>query len=280
MECGQLDVARPRWKCPLCRPVVARLPNKPISVFTRVKRSQEPPNKEFKRNVLENLTFRVSQNYQIDVDMHKNRRNPKDPVVVSFKVNGVPAFDIPNPVKVKKNELDNASDKIQNIPCPFDGCEELISRLQFKDHCKEHRADGDDNSSYENTGDDTVETAVEHSVTEDTDAKEDRHESQTSDTELPGESVEAANESIEEVDEAKVKELLTNLEKPKTSEKQSTILSFFKRFDPKPKQMEPPTKKLKLDREIELLKTPPKATVISPPKDTVISSPLGYFKVG
>jgi len=280
VECGQLDVARPRWKCPLCRPVVARLPNKPISVFTRVKRSQEPPNKEFKRNVLENLTFRVSQNYQIDVDMHKNRRNPKDPVVVSFKVNGVPAFDIPNPVKVKKNELDNASDKIQNIPCPFDGCEELVSRLQFKDHCKEHRADGDDNSSYENTGDDTVETAVEHSVTEDTDAKEDRHESQTSDIELPGESVEAANKSIEEVDEAKVKELLTNLEKPKTSEKQSTILSFFKRFDPKPKQMEPPTKKLKLDREIELLKTPPKATVISPPKDTVISSPLGYFKVG
>ena len=78
----------------------------------------------------------------------------------------------------------------------------------------------------------------------------------------------------------KVKELLTNLEKPKQIEKQSTILSFFKRFDPKPKQVEPPTKKLKLDREIELPKTPPKATVISPPKDTVISSPLGYFKVG
>ena len=275
MECGQLDVARPRWKCPLCRPVVARLPNKPISVFTRVKRSQEPPNKEFKRNVLENLTFRVSHNYQIDVDMHKNRRNPKDPVVVSFKVNGVPAFDIPNPVKVKKNDLDNASDKIQNIPCPYDGCEELVSRLQFKDHCREHRADGDDNTSPENTGDDGVETAVEHPDTKD------RHESQTSDTELPGESgVEAANTSIEVVDEVKVKELLTNLEKPKQSEKQSTILSFFKRFDPKPKQVEPPTKKLKLDKEIELLKTPPKATVVSPPKDTVISSPMGYFKVG
>ena len=278
MECGQLDVARPRWKCPLCRPVVARLPNKPISVFTRVKRSQEPPNKEFKRNVLENLTFRVSQNYQIDVDMHKNRRNPKDPVVVSFKVNGVPAFDIPNPVKVKKNDLDNASDKIQNIPCPYDGCEELVSRLQFKDHCREHRADGDDNTSHGNTGDDGVETAVEHPLTEDT---EDRHESQISDTELPGESgVEAANTSIEVVDEVKVKELLTNLDKPKHIEKQSTILSFFKRFDPQPKQVEPPTKKLKLDREIEPPKTPPKATVISPPKDTVISSPLGYFRVG
>ena len=278
MECGQLDVARPRWKCPLCRPVVARLPNKPISVFTRVKRSQEPPNKEFKRNVLENLTFRVSQNYQIDVDMHKNRRNPKDPVVVSFKVNGVPAFDIPNPVKVKKNDLDNASDKIQNIPCPYDGCEELVSRLQFKDHCREHRADGDDNTSPENTGDDGVETAVEHPLTEDT---EDRHESPTRDTELPGESgVEAANTSIEVASEVKVKELLTNLEKPKQIEKQSTILSFFKRFDPKPKQVEPPAKKLKLDKEIELPKTPPKATVISPPKDTVISSPLGYFKVG
>ena len=278
MECGQLDVARPRWKCPLCRPVVARLPNKPISVFTRVKRSQEPPNKEFKRNVLENLTFRVSHNYQIDVDMHKNRRNPKDPVVVSFKVNGVPAFDIPNPVKVKKNDLDNASDKIQNIPCPYDGCEELVSRLQFKDHCREHRADGDDDTSHGNTGDDGVETAVGHPLTEDT---EDRHESQSSDTELPGESgVEAANTSIKVVSEVKVKELLTNLEKPKQIEKQSTILSFFKRFDPKPKQVEPPTKKLKLDKEIELLKTPPKATVVSPPKDTVISSPLGYFKVG
>ena len=230
--------------------------------------------------MLENLTFRVSHNYQIDVDMHKNRRNPKDPVVVSFKVNGVPAFDIPNPVKVKKNDLDNASDKIQNIPCPYDGCEELVSRLQFKDHCREHRADGDDDTSHGNTGDDGVETAVEHPVTEDT---KDRHESQTqtSDTELPGESgVEAANTSIKVVSEVKVKELLTNLEKPKQIEKQSTILSFFKRFDPKPKQVEPPTKKLKLDKEIELLKTPPKATVVSPPKDTVISSPLGYFKVG
>merc|ERR1712098_1034990 len=190
-----------RWKCPLCKPVVSKLPNKPISVFTRVKRASDPPNKEFTRNVFENLTFRVSNNYEIGVDMHKNRRDPKDPVIVSFKVNGVPAFDIPNPVKVKKNPLDNESDKIKNIPCPYDDCNELLSRLQFKEHCLQHK--------------DTKNISESQADNESAD--------------VPANESEAANESIEFVEEI-VKSPIEKTSAQK--EKQSSILSFFKRFSP------------------------------------------------
>ena len=58
VECGRLNKSRPRWKCSMCKPVVATMSKEPISVFTRVKRNKEPQNKEFTRGVFENLTFR------------------------------------------------------------------------------------------------------------------------------------------------------------------------------------------------------------------------------
>merc|ERR1712029_1237018 len=244
---------RPRWKCPLCKPVLSKLPNKPISVFTWVKRATDPPNQEFTRNVLENLTFRVSNNYEIGVDMHKNRRDPKDPVIVGFKVNGVPAFDIPNPVKVKKNPLDNESDKIKNIPCPFDQCDDLLSRLEFKDHCSHHKTSNSESNEEDNKGSSQKfeEGEAEISVNDNADVP--------------------ANESIEVVEEiVKSPKLQNSAQK----EKQSSILSFFKRFSPADG---PPTKKAKLDRSASpILRTPDKNEGES---KKVISSPVGYFKV-
>lgn len=137
VECGNLDLARPRWKCGFCKTVVANLPNKPIPVFTRVKRSLDPPNKDFSRKVLENLSFKVTKDYEITIDMFKNRKNPKERRVARFQVTGMPAVDIPNQVKVHKSE--NVGDKIKNIPCPFEDCTELVSRQQFKEHCRQHR---------------------------------------------------------------------------------------------------------------------------------------------
>ena len=102
----------------------------PVSVFTRVKNSQDPPNKEFTRNVLQNLNFRVGRSNDIRVDVHKNRRNPLDPVVVSFKVKGVPKYDIPKPVMLKKKAPDIEKDKV---------CEELLSREEFRGHLNQHR---------------------------------------------------------------------------------------------------------------------------------------------
>jgi len=140
IECGNLDFARPRYKCGFCKAVVANLPNKPIPVFTRVKRSQDPPNKEFSRKVLENLTFNMSsENFEIKIHMYKDRKNVKEPEIATFQITGMPAVDIPNPVKVHKDVTESIEDKIKNIPCPFDDCCELISRLQFKEHCRQHR---------------------------------------------------------------------------------------------------------------------------------------------
>jgi len=262
VECGNLDKTRPRWKCPLCKPVLSKLPNKPISVFTRVKRATDPPNKEFTRNVLENLTFRVSNNYEIGVDMHKNRRDPKDPVIVGFKVNGVPAFDIPNPVKVKKNPLDNEGDKIKNIPCPYDQCDDLLSRLEFKDHCSHHKETSNSESNEEDnkgSAQKFEEGEAEISVNDNADVPENEI------------TIEAANESIEVVEEiVKSPKLQNSAQK----EKQSSILSFFKRFSPADG---PPTKKAKLDRSASpILRTPDKNEGES---KKVISSPVGYFKV-
>jgi len=264
VECGNLDKTRPRWKCPLCKPVVSKLPNKPISVFTRVKRASDPPNKEFTRNVFENLTFRVSNNYEIGVDMHKNRRDPKDPVIVSFKVNGVPAFDIPNPVKVKKNPLDNETDKIKNIPCPYDDCNELLSRLQFKEHCLQHKDTKNISESQEEDENTTCQEVEEEKATEISDNES---------ADVPANESEAANESIEFVEEI-VKSPIEKTSAQK--EKQSSILSFFKRFSPCDG---PPIKKAKLDRSASpTLRTPKKEANVDE-SQKVISSPVGYFKV-
>ena len=58
MEYRELDVARRQWKGPMCKSILARMPNDPVAVFTRVKRVNDLPNYEFMRNVLKNLTFR------------------------------------------------------------------------------------------------------------------------------------------------------------------------------------------------------------------------------
>ena len=315
VQCGNLDVSRPRWKCPMCKPVIASLDNKPISVFTRVKRNKEPPNQKFTRNVLENLTFRFSDNYDIDVEMHKNRRDPKDPVVVGFKVKGVPAFDIPMPVKLKKNELDNETDKVKNIPCPFNDCEELLSRLEFKEHCKQHREkqpeednsdpptakDDDKSNALSNEGstdsnersiDDQGDEEVAVSVAEPKDTISNiTDESKCDDQEVPvsvkepkdsfnnvtseSETVESQNDQSIEIVEEVVNSSPVN---NKQSAKQATILSFFKRFSPKIDAETPPTKKKKKEgsKNSPVLKTPEKK---EEEKATVISSPVGYFKV-
>ena len=257
VECGHLDLSRPRWKCPLCKPVVAQMPNKPISVFTKVKRLADPPNKEFTRNVLQNLTFRVSSNYDIDVDMHKNRRDPKDPVIVSFKVKGVPAFDIPEQVKVSKNSLDE-SDKVKNIPCPFENCEAVLSRVEFKLHCSEHRKE--DANNVDTTCDD--EKQIDNIV-----QNMENSEEMVDD---PG------NDSVEFIEEKHLSPVKTFTSPPPG--KQSSILSFFKRFSPS-KTVQIPAKRSKVETESDdvIVTTPIKDN--SDNKDNVISSPVGYFKM-
>ena len=246
MECGELDVARPRWKCPMCKPILARMPNDPVSVFTRVKRGNDPPNKEFTRNVLQNLTFRIGQDNVIGVDVHKNRKNPLDPVVVSLKVKGVPALDIPKPVQLKKKAQVSEKDTVENIPCPYDNCEELLSRLEFKTHLSKHREEN--RSSENNQKEESMEGRVEISnASSDIDynspakvGEEPRVNGEnnvTIDTmELAEESVEIveikSDESLEIVNTQSVEH---SLNKSKHAEKQSSILSFFRRFDPRPK---------------------------------------------
>ena len=259
VECGQLDVSRPRWKCPLCKPVVASLPNKPISVFTRVKRGLDPPNKDFSRSVFENLTFKVNSDYEINCDMHKNRKDPSDPVVVSFKVNGVPAFDIPQPVKLRKDDLEE-SDKVKNIPCPFDGCSKLLSRIDFKTHCLVHRENQDETSIEEN---DQVEVAVVPSDAISVEMEE-------------SPIIQDNNESVEIIEEVKARDEPAS--KVKSTEKQSSILSFFKRFSPNVGENVSPIKKPKIEKTVTsspILKTP----LREKNGDSVISSPVGYFKV-
>ena len=237
VQCGQLNKSRPRWKCPLCRPVVNNMSRDPISVFTRVKRSRDPANKEFSRSVLENLTFRVSTDYEISVDMHKNRKDPKDPVVVSFKVTGVPAFDIPKPVKLRKDDHEDESDEI-----------------------KQHR----DREEKQETSD--KKEKQQEDVQSD-------HNSESSDSEQVED---ARNESIEILKE--VTESPST--KAKTVEKQSSILSFFKRFSPSEEENSPVRKKIKLsDPASPVLKTPLKEKNRNSSGDKVISSPVGYFKI-
>jgi len=264
VECGELDRARPRWKCSMCKPVVASMSNKPISVFTRVKRSQEPPNKEFTRAVFENLTFRVdTESYEINVDLHKNRKNPKDPVLVSFKVEGVPAFDIPQPVKLQKSELSHEIIKMKNIPCPYDDCEELLSRLEFKEHCLKHK-----------------EVKVEEKCKNDIPHESfNVIESQKYKISNADESEMESNEIPNEVENRHETKLNSELEDRIEQPKQSSISNFFTRFSPKsPEFCQPLRKKIRLEKVKPPFPCTPTKTE-DKCQDTVISSPFGYFKV-
>jgi hypothetical protein len=65
IQCGDLDFDRPRWKCEFCREVVRNLPNKPVSVFRRVRTATRPNQKgaggmpPLLGALLEKVTFRV-----------------------------------------------------------------------------------------------------------------------------------------------------------------------------------------------------------------------------
>ena len=216
------------------------LPNKPISVFTKVKRLKDPPNKEFSRNILQNLTFTVAQNRNITVDMFKNRKKDLKPVL-SFQVNSVPAFDIPNPVKVRKDVMEeNPEDKIKNIPCPYDDCEELVSRLQFRNHCKQHREGKivQKNTDKEEDLVEGVETCTKKKHTDDESSPEEAfHGFSEILTDKVNSTSRNGNCSVDEIEEPKTKKArlsgsttLTASSKPKA---QSSILSFFSKFVPK-----------------------------------------------
>ena len=241
VECGQLDRARPRWKCPMCKPVVSSLSNKPISVFTRVKRSENPPNQQFSRAVFDNLTFRVdTESYQINVDLHKNRKDPKDPVLVSFKVDGVPAFDIPQPVKVHPPQSTVEKISVGNIPCPYDNCDRMdLTREEFREHCLTHKK-----------------ASVEESKPKE----------------------EIKNDDLKKVDESdeRNKDSSQSCESPTKLQKQSSIFNFFQRFSPISPCFQPPRKRIKLDREGPPIPGTPTKTEND---NNVISSSVGFFKL-
>ena len=139
VKCGGLSLARPRWKCDFCKQAVKDLPSRPVPVFTRVKRASNPPEQEFTRKVLSNLTFRVT-NREISVDVYKNRADPKDPIVARFEVTGAPhPKDILLPVSVKKEVTAKERDKVKNIPCPWDDCNTLLNRIEFSSHLAAHK---------------------------------------------------------------------------------------------------------------------------------------------
>ena len=139
MKCGGLSLARPRWKCGFCKQAVKDLPSRPVPVFTRVKRAAKPPDQEFTRKVLSNLTFKIT-NREISVDVHKNRADPKDPVVARFEVTGAPPpKDILLPVALKKQVSALERDKVKNIPCPWEDCNMLLNRIEFSSHLAAHK---------------------------------------------------------------------------------------------------------------------------------------------
>jgi len=291
IECGNLDLTRPRWKCGFCKTIVANLPNKPIPVFTRVKRSLDPPNKDFSRKVLENLSFKIGENLDIKVDMFRNRKNPRENKVISFQISGMPVLDIPNPVKLRKDVSEHPEDKIKNIPCPFDDCHELVSRQQFKAHCKKHREEGSDS--------DQAAEEKENLAT--------CNKSEGSNTDLNQvpEEVKPLGDILELVSptpNTKKSEVTTPTSGPprkkrrmessasklnlsSSGEKQSSILNFFQKFSPKVihdnKSPQKPTK----------IETSPSSPSLRPvlssvnslglktPEKKIITSPIGYFKV-
>ena len=101
MQCGHLSLGKPRWKCSFCREVVAGLPSKPVSVFTRVKRSSGSVVNQFARNILDNLSFKINNN-EVSIEVFKCNN---EPAVATFVVSSVPAGDVPLPVKVYEDNI-------------------------------------------------------------------------------------------------------------------------------------------------------------------------------
>ena len=94
------------------------MPRQPGSVFTRVqnKMDQENPVQELSRHILENLTFKVSR--ENEVEGFKNQCYPNDSVVATFVITAMPAIDIPNPVQVYKDYLSKTEEHYQQTGEP------------------------------------------------------------------------------------------------------------------------------------------------------------------
>ena len=230
----------------------------------------------------------------------------------------------------KKAEKNN-KDQVKNIPCPYDNCEELISRQEFKGHLNNHREQNKSSPNVANIEAVSVEKKSQEVVSNNENIvntqKEDyssavdgaglndkfEEEEDKSDVTL-GES--AVTEDSVEIVETKSGD--NSLNKFKQTEKQSSILSFFQRFDPRPKDEvdEIYSRKFKRDILSPTFKSTPKARKlrknqsngaldkkvpnivehfanITPPVTTpvalseketnttnkVITSPLGFFKI-
>ena len=222
-------------------------------------------------NFLSINSFRVGQGKDIRVDVHKNRRNPLDPVVVSFKVKGVPKYDIPKPVMLRKKAPEIEKDKVKNIPCPYDNCEELLSREEFRGHLNQHRWQNKSSENVENveekspvvvTNNENI-VPLKMEMKQNTDVMDGAwskvecdEEKDQSDVTL--DKMDVTEDSVEIVE---IKSADNSLNKSKQSEKQSSILNFFKRFDPRPKDEveEIYAKKAKSDLLSPTFKSTPKS---------------------
>jgi len=108
VKCGDLKPVKPKWKCSLCKDVVTRIDNKPVSVFTRVKRGKGST--QFQKSILDNVRFHVNNNpffrkNEVNVSVYRNRNDDEDAAIASFTVHPVPVIDVPLPVKVRRKDM-------------------------------------------------------------------------------------------------------------------------------------------------------------------------------
>ena len=159
---------------------------------------------------------------------------------------GVPKYEIPKPVMLKKKVQEDEKAKVKDIPCPYDECEELLSRQEFRAHLNKHREQNkSDNNTKNVDNDSTQEKGQEesHGVVSNNEKMEteidsfgdrsvsDKSEKERDQSSLTLDKMDNADDSVEIVEE---KSGDNSLNKSKQTEKQSSILSFFKRFDPRP----------------------------------------------
>ena len=107
LECGKLEPGKPRWKCPLCKNILAGIVTKPVSVFTKVRRGlREGEDNKFQRKLLENLSFRVTNNNEVNIDVFTDRNNlvGKEAPIATFLVHAAVPVEVPLPVKVFKED--------------------------------------------------------------------------------------------------------------------------------------------------------------------------------
>ncbi|XP_023329403.1 PHD finger protein 7 [Eurytemora carolleeae] len=98
IECGGLNFDRPRWKCNTCRDVLKKIPNKPVSVFSRVKRNQQD-----EAGTMEKLMAKIKFNVKPSRTPLTNIHNIQVTVGhVKIRLDSAPVLDIPLPVQLKQ----------------------------------------------------------------------------------------------------------------------------------------------------------------------------------